>query len=509
MVNRIFLLIALPALLFSSCGGAQKHDEHEHEGHSHEQAEHATEEVSHFTLYADSLEFYIVGSPIISGMEVELAAHITSLKNFKPFKVDTLMLSVNVGGKLYSFTATETGTTGIYRFDLLFDVNGKAEAWLNLVLDGVRRSHPLGQFTIYHCEHDWAGAHEHSHMANTIKFTKEQSWAVDFATVSVIPQPIGQVIRTTGRVLPAQSDEVVLVAGISGVVNFSGRSILPGTQIGKSEVLFSISSQGIANDNFALQYSEVKSRYELAKSVYRRQQALAAEQVISAAELERAKSEYEIAHTAYKAMENGYNTDGQQIISPANAEVLKVFVSNGDYVSAGQPLVKLSKLSMCQIQCHVQPRHRYYLNTIYDANIRLNSSDKLVNLKSLGGTIVSLGKTVSTENHLIPITLELPEVTEMPMGDVVEVYLLCKPNSNSLSVPTRAILEEQGTHFVMVQVTPETFMKREVKLGVSDGERVEVVSGIQPGDRVVSRGAVYVKIAQSSGALDAHSGHVH
>lgn len=509
MVYRNFLLIALTALLFSSCGGAQKHDEHEHEGHSHEQAEHATEEVSHFTLYADSLEFYIVGSPIISGKEVELAAHITSLKNFKPFKVDTLMLSVNAGGKFYSFTATETGTTGIYRFDLLFEVNGKAEALLNVVVDGVKRSYSLGQFTIYQSEPDWEGAHEHSHMANTIKFTKEQSWAVDFATVSVIPQPIGQVIHTTGRILPAQSDELVLVAGISGVVNFSGKSILPGTKIGKSDVLLSISSKGMVDDNFTLRYAEAKNRYELAKSVYNRQQALAVEQVISAAELERAKSEYEVAYTAYKALENGYNTDGQQIISPANAEVLKVFVSNGDYVSAGQPLVKLSKLSMCQVQCHVQPRFLNYLNTIYDANIRLNSLDKLVNLKSLGGTIVSVGKTVSTENHLIPVTLELPEVAEMPMGDVVEVYLLCKPNSNSLSVPTRAILEEQGNHFVMVQVTPETFMKREVKLGVSDGERVEVVSGLQPGDRVVSRGAVYVKMAQSSGALDAHSGHVH
>ncbi|MEW5845667.1 MAG: efflux RND transporter periplasmic adaptor subunit [Bacteroidota bacterium] len=508
MVNRNILLIALTVLLFS-CGGSQKHDEHEYEGHSHEQTEHAAEEVSHFTLYADSLEFYIVGSPIISGKEIELAAHITSLNNFKPVKVDTLTLRVNAGGKFYSFTATETGTPGIYRFVLLFEVSGEAEALLYVAVDGVKKSYSLGQFTIYHCEHDWEESQEHSHVVNTIKFTKEQSWSVDFATLNVIPQPVGQVIRTTGRVLPAQSDEVVLVAGISGVVNFSGRSILPGMQVGKSEVLFSISSQGMADDNFALRYAEAKNRFELAKSVYNRQQALAAEQVISAAELERAKSEYEVAYAAYKALEKGYSNDGQQIISPANAEVLKVFVSNGDYVNAGQPLVKLSKLSMCQVQCHVQPRFRNFLNTIYDANIRVNPSAELVNLKTFGGTIVSVGTAISTDNHLLPVTLELPEIAEMPIGDVVEVYLLCKPIRNALAVPMKAILEEQGNHFVMVQVTPETFMKREVKLGVSDGERVEIISGLQPGNRVVSRGALYIKMAQSSGALDAHSGHVH
>lgn len=509
MVNKNFLLIALAAMLFSSCGGVHQHDEQEHKGHSHEQTEHSDEEVSHFTVYTDSLELYIVGNPIISGKTVELTAHVTGLKSFKPVKVDSLKLNVTASSKSYSFTALNTGNEGIYRFNVQFDVNGKADASVEMVLDGVKACYQLGQFTIYHCEHDWADSPEHSHVPNTIKFTKEQAWAVDFATVSVIPHPVGQVIRTTGRILPAQSDEIVLVAGISGVVNLAGKSILPGTQVGKSDVLLSISSKGMADDNFALRYAEAKNRYELAKSVYNRQQALVVEQVISAAELERAKSEYEVAYTAYKALENGYNTDGQQIISPANAEVLKVYVSNGDYVNAGQPLVKLSKLSVSSIQCYVQSRFLNLLSSITDANIRASSSGKVVNLKSSGGKIAAVGRTISSENHLIPVILELPNDEVLPVGEVVDVYLLCKPKGSSLTVPVSSLLEEQGNHFVMVQVTPETFLKCEVKLGISDGERVEVISGLQPGGRVVSRGAVYVKMAQSSGALDAHSGHVH
>lgn len=502
-------LIFLTIFLFSSCGGAQKHTDYEHEGHSHEQTEHTTEEVSHFTLYADSLEVYIVGSPMIRGKEVELLAHITSLENFKPVTIDSLTLMVKSHDTNFSFIASATKTTGIYKFNLSLDVNGEAEAFIQLVMNGKKRLYSLGRFTIYHCEHDWEEFHESEHIANTINFTKEQSWAVDFATQPVIQEPLGQVIRTTGRLLPAQSDEMILVAGISGTVSFVGKSILPGLRVNKSEVLLSISSKGMADDNFAFRYAEAKNRYELAKSVYMRQRELAAGQVISVAELEKAKSEFEVAYAAFMAMENGYTTDGQQIVSPANAEVTKVFVSNGEYVGAGQPLVKLSKLSMCQLQCHVQPRFRNYLSRLYDANIRVNNSSQLVNLKSLGGTIVSVGGTITTENHLLPVILELPVLDEMPLGDIIEVYLLCKPNGNSLAIPMTALLEEQGNHFVMVQLTPEKFIKREVKLGNSDGVRVEVLSGLQPGDRVVSRGAVYVKMAQSSGALDAHSGHVH
>ncbi|HRS45160.1 MAG TPA: efflux RND transporter periplasmic adaptor subunit, partial [Tenuifilum sp.] len=304
-------------------------------------------------------------------------------------------------------------------------------------------------------------------------------------------------------------DEVVLVAGISGVVSYTEKSVLPGMQVRKSEVLLSLISKGMADDNFALRYAEAKSRYELAKSAYERQKALAAEQVISTAEFQKAKSDYEVALAAFKAFENGYSAEGQQIVSPANAEVLKVFVSNGDYVNAGQPLVKLSKLSVSSIQCYVQPRFLNLLSSISDANIRVNSSGMVVNLKSSGGRLAAVGRTISSENHLIPVVLELPNVEVLPVGEVVDVYLLCQPKGNSLTVPVSALLEEQGNHFVMVQLTPETFIKREVKLGVTDGSRVEVLSGLQPGNRIVIRGAVYVKMAQSSGALDAHSGHVH
>ncbi len=504
-----YLLIALATFIFTACNDTQRQQSQNHEGHSHEQSEHAEEEIAHFTAYTDSLEIYIVGNPIIAGKEVELTAHVTGMKSFKPVKVDKLILNVTAEGKSYSFTALNTGNDGIYRLKVQFDVNGKADASIEMVINGIKGFYRLGQFTIYHCEHDWADSPQHSHASNTIKFTKEQARAVDFATEIVTQQPIGQVVKTTGMVMPAQVDEVVLVAGISGVVSYTEKSVLPGMQVRKSEVLLSLISKGMADDNFALRYAEAKSRYELAKSAYERQKALAAEQVISTAEFQKAKSDYEVALAAFKAYENGYSAEGQQIVSPANAEVLKVFVSNGDYVNAGQPLVKLSKLSVSSIQCYVQPRFLNLLSSISDANIRVSSSGMVVNLKSSGGRLAAVGRTISSENHLIPVVLELPNVEVLPVGEVVDVYLLCQPKGNSLTVPVSALLEEQGNHFVMVQLTPETFIKREVKLGVTDGSRVEVLSGLQPGNRIVIRGAVYVKMAQSSGALDAHSGHVH
>ena len=63
-------------------------------------------------------------------------------------------------------------------------------------------------------------------------------------------------------------------------------------------------------------------------------------------------------------------------------------------------------------------------------------------------------------------------------------------------------------YFLYVQVTPELFEKRAVRIGHSDGLQTEIVEGLSAGERVVSRGAIMVKLSQSTGQLDAH-GHGH
>jgi multidrug efflux pump subunit AcrA (membrane-fusion protein) len=91
----------------------------------------------------------------------------------------------------------------------------------------------------------------------------------------------------------------------------------------------------------------------------------------------------------------------------------------------------------------------------------------------------------------------------------VELYLKTVSNSQALTIPNSAFLEEQGIYFVFVQVTPELFEKREVKVGVTDGLKIEVLEGIAQQERIVITGAILVKLAQATGTLDAHSGHNH
>ena len=47
--------------------------------------------------------------------------------------------------------------------------------------------------------------------------------------------------------------------------------------------------------------------------------------------------------------------------------------------------------------------------------------------------------------------------------------------------------------------------KQEVTLGESDGERVEILTGVKQGDHVVTKGAVQVRLASAANAIPAHN----
>ena len=84
-----------------------------------------------------------------------------------------------------------------------------------------------------------------------------------------------------------------------------------------------------------------------------------------------------------------------------------------------------------------------------------------------------------------------------------------------LTVPTTALTEEQGTHYIYIKESnPKhkdegVFEKREVKIGQTDGVRTEIMSGLKEGETVVSEGAYQVKLAASASIIPEGHNHNH
>mgnify|MGYP006164551229 FL=1 len=74
-----------------------------------------------------------------------------------------------------------------------------------------------------------------------------------------------------------------------------------------------------------------------------------------------------------------------------------------------------------------------------------------------------------------------------------------------MSVPWSSIVDDSGMSIAFVQTGGETFERRIVQLGHRDGERVEVLAGLELGERVVTDGAYVVHLTALSGAIPEHS----
>ncbi|MET3134554.1 cobalt-zinc-cadmium efflux system membrane fusion protein [Oxalobacteraceae bacterium GrIS 1.11] len=67
---------------------------------------------------------------------------------------------------------------------------------------------------------------------------------------------------------------------------------------------------------------------------------------------------------------------------------------------------------------------------------------------------------------------------------------LLVPQAAQMTVPSSALLMNNDSTTVFVEVAPWTFVRRSVELGTEDGDTVRVVAGLRAGERVVVRGGV-------------------
>ena len=93
------------------------------------------------------------------------------------------------------------------------------------------------------------------------------------------------------------------------------------------------------------------------------------------------------------------------------------------------------------------------------------------------------------------MTFEFDNRGDVVPGSFVEIYLLARPMEGVISVPRSALTEEQGSFYVYLQLDEECYRKQLVTLGADNGQRVQVLSGLKAGDRLVTRGAYQVKLA--------------
>jgi len=462
-----------------------------------------------YTLYSDKTELFVEFKPLISGTESKFAAHFTHLgESFKAYTEGTITLRLKVGDKEISTISNSPSSPGIFRLALTPELQGKGQ----LVFDIQTELYPdqiiVENVTVYPSEEAAFFEQKDEPGGDELTYLKEQAWKIDFANQEVSRQSFNEVVKTSGQITSAPGDESMVVAKSQGIVNLNKNNATIGATVSSGELLFSVTGSDVIDGNIDVKFKEVKLKYEKAIADYERGKELVKDNIISQKEFLERENALQNAEIIYNNISENYSGDGENVYSPMSGYVKDILVSDGQFVTAGQPLGSVTKNRKLLLTAEVSQQYFSRLGTFKSANFRTEYDNKVYSTTDLNGSMVSFGRTTGKNNFYIPVNFEIDNRGNLIPGSFVQVYLVSSEIKDALIIPVSSLIEEQGLFYVYVQTAGESFQKREVKLGPGDGINIEVLSGVDSGERVVTKGAYNIKLATMSGNVPAH-GHEH
>ncbi|WP_215224380.1 efflux RND transporter periplasmic adaptor subunit [Echinicola shivajiensis] len=503
-----YILVLFWALVFA-CQSPKVEDHghsHEEEGaHSHDGD--GRPSVDH-TVWTEQTELFVEFPALVVGQTSRFAAHFTILNGHQPVRDGNVTVSLIKNKKGIRHTVDAPSSPGIFGpslqpkeagvYQLVFDL--KTPTYSDrITLDNIQvfETNEEAQETL--------GSEEEN--GTEISFLKEQAWKVEFQTDPVVEKEVYQTIPTSGIWKVAPTDFQTLVAPATGRVKFSQGVLTEGSAVKNGQVLMTVSSNGLTSNNLEAEIQKAKADLEQAKSEYERKKELYESKIVPKAAFEQVEQKYQVAKTNYETLSSGYTSGGKQIISPMDGYIKSIQTENGGFAEQGKALITVTSHNSSLLQVQVSPKYSAELQNIQNLWYQPKAGTWSA-LKEKGGRILSVGKEVDPNQPLLSVFAEVNEGIEMPEGSFTEAQLAVGKASQGLAVPVSCLMEDYGNYSVIVQLSGESFERRNVTIGKRNGSEVEIISGLSKGEVVVTKGAYQVKMASMSGQAPAH-GHAH
>lgn len=311
-----------------------------------------------------------------------------------------------------------------------------------------------------------------------------------------------EVVKCSAIIENSRGAERVISAPAGGIVTF-GPNIVDGAQVRAGQTLFHISSH---NTELGDASATVGIERDLAAKELKRAEELIKENLISRQEYDRIKADYERASRMASSVAVR-NRAGMTVTAPIGGALVNVMVSPGSFVNMGDPLVTVAADRRLLLRAEVSERDRNFIPGIRGAVISVGSGENAVRLAAGDVKVLSTATATNAQSHYIPVYLEFNNPGGLGSGSVVEVYLTGSPREGVLTVPRSALIEDGGMKFVFVEEGEGVFHKHEVTTGATDGNRVEILSGLPEGEKLVVTGALRLKLAGMGSGIPAHSHH--
>jgi multidrug efflux pump subunit AcrA (membrane-fusion protein) len=235
-------------------------------------------------------------------------------------------------------------------------------------------------------------------------------------------------------------------------------------------------------DESRLAYVQAQGQYQAAEEHLKTLQGVGKEEQSkgAAAQVQTAKAHYESqqAQVAYS-----------QVLSPIAGVVADRPLNEGDIAGPGMPLLTVMDVSRVVARVNVPQGDAPFVKAGQTAII--TQSD---NLEQIEGKVSVVSPSTDPNTTTVQVWVQIPNNDErLKPGTSVHAAIVTEEYKAASIVPAAAILpgEEGGT--AVLTVTADSIAHtRAVKVGVRQGNQVQILSGVNPGDEVVVVGGLGV-----------------
>jgi RND family efflux transporter MFP subunit len=526
---------AAGAVLGFACGCSPGHDHgttaEEHAGHDHDE-EPATAQI---TVFGERHEIFAEHRLAVAGTSTKFVTHVTDLRTLEPRREGPVRFLLRFGQEApIEVVEKAPARAGIYEAMLTFPKAGEWEVTMIVPGDDGDKSIEFPKVKVF------ADAHEAQHgevpeSPEGISFLKEQQWKVRAGTEVVAKRRLVEQLRLPATVLARPGGLAQVTPPVAGRLLLPPDGQLPvvGDQVKAGQVLALIQP---AFSDIGVRFLEaegevVKSKLALEQAdlTFRRVEQLAKAEAKSARDLQEAQFELRTAqarHDAALALRTLYRQAGTNLVTQSNGGSQPVIelraplagtitaqsgAAVGEYITAEKSVFTVLDAGTVFIEARVPEASLKRLGEKLAATCEVPGEPAvLVPITGDGrGRLVSLGLQVDAATRTVPLLYEVKNSERLlRVGQFVYLQVETSRAEEALAVPCEAVVEEGGRPVVFVQLAGETFEKRDLALGIRDGDWVQVTSGLRPGERVVTQGAYAVRLASVSAAIPSH-GHAH
>ncbi len=234
-------------------------------------------------------------------------------------------------------------------------------------------------------------------------------------------------------------------------------------------------------EELQLQVEQARVALDQATSAFERTKTLYDRQLVSQEEFERARNLHDNAGVALR--EGQLRLSYADIRAPLAGVVMRRSVERGDLVRSNDVVFVVADLEPLQARIRVPEKRMSQVHPGQEARITVDSAPGRV----FAAMVRMISPGVDPASGTVKVTLDVDPDGALRPGMFATVRIVTDSQNDALIVPKKALVLETDEDDVFV-VRDGKAERVRVELGYTDGDRVQILAGLQQGDQVITVG---------------------